>query len=251
MKTPAQTFPILEVVATIFASAEHQRKLSNKFDPTIDPSDFKPSERLFMPNGSALTYLPSLTSYTKMTLGMDSKWLDENTEVVTVMDRHYKDAEAAMDTIKNKVMLMVLKGLSINGFIGNLIKLIESETVLGRDVGLLTYIPRTAKQYAATDKIDEKKTSFMNSQAVGKVAEKVSVTVTIFNVRPMKEYGSILYECNDSNGNLVTFFKNEASKGQFDLDKTYNIKGRIKDVGTTQYSFGAIVNTLNYVEIVA
>ena len=247
MKTPAQTFPILDVVATIFASAEHQLKLANKFYPTLDFSEVKPSEKLALPGGSAVQYLPSLTSYTKMTLGMDTKWLDENTEVVTVTDQHHEDAKNAINIIKNKIMLMVLKGTEINGFIGNLAKSLEKEEVISRDIGLLSYVPKTARQYAETARIDEKKTSFMNSQSIGAVSDKVSVTVTIFNVRPMGEYGSILYEGNDVDGNLITFFKNEASKGHFHLDKTYNITGRIKAVGETKYSYGAIVNTLNYV----
>ena len=254
------SFPILDVVAIIFASAEYQAKLAKKINPKFDIANTKPSERLYIPTRRLKAfdsdecynnvYLPSLTSYTKMTLDLDSRWLDENTEVVTVTKKHRKTAQAAMDTIKNKVMMLVLKGISINGFIGNLAKLLDKEEVMGRDVGLLTYVPKTAKQYDETDKIDDKKTSFMDSKPVGVINDKVSVRVTIFNSRVMSQYESILYEGHDDDGNLITFFKNEAAKDQFNLDDTYNITGKVKAVGTTPYSFGAIVNTLNYVKMV-
>jgi len=260
MKANQPTFPILDVVATIFASAEHQAKLAKKLNATIDISGSKPSQKLYiphMPNPVAfdsstnqLTYLPSLTSYTKKTLGLDPRWLDENTEVVTVTDKHRETAQAAMDTIKNKVMMMVLKGTAINGFIGNLAKSLEREEVQGRDIGLLTYVPKTAKQYDEIDKIDDKKTSFMDSKPVGVIDDKVSVRVTIFNSRAMSQYESILYEGHDDNGNLITFFKNEIAKDQFEIDKTYDITGKVKAVGVSPYSFGAIVNTLNYVKVV-
>jgi len=261
MKAPQTTFPILDVVATIFASAEYRLKLATKLNPKHDISGSKPSEKLYIPpvsklqtqlvSGSeGLTYLPSLTSYTKMTLGLDSRWLDDNTEVVTVTKKHRDAAEKAMNTIKNKVMMMVLKGVSINGFIGSLAKLLEKDEVTGRDVGLLTYVPKTAKQYEDTDKIDDKKTAFMNSKPVGVVNDKVSLRVTIFNSRVMSQYESILYEGHDDEGNLITFFRNEAAKDQFNCDGTYNITGKVKSAGATPYSFGAIVNTLNYVKIV-
>ena len=146
-------------------------------------------------------------------------------------------------------MMMVLKGTAINGFIGSLAKLLDKNEVKGRDVGLLTYVPKTARQYDETDRIDDKKTAIMDSKTIGVVDSKVSVRVTIFNSRVMSQYESILYEGHDDNGNLITFFKNEASKDQFNCDNTYNITGKVKAVGETPYSFGAIVNTLNYVKI--
>ena len=260
MKAPQQSFPILDVVATIVASAEYQAKLAKKINPKFDIAGTKPSEKLYIPTRRLKAfdsnetndnvYLPSLTSYTKMTLGLDSRWLDDNTEVVTVTDKHRDAAEAAMDTIKNKVMMMVLKGTAINGFIGNLAKSLDKEEVTGKDIGLLTYVPKTARQYDETDKIDDKKTSFMNSKPVGVVNDKVSVRVSIFNSRRMPQYESILYEGADEDGNLITFFKNEAAKDQFNCDYSYDITGKVKAVGATPYSFGAIVNTLNYVKMV-
>lgn len=253
------TFPILKVVATIYASREHQNKLAQQLNPEYDISGAKPSEKVYIPvpapkgphtDGTAdSVYLPSLTSYTKMTFGLDEKWLDEGAEVVTVTEKHYEDAKAGIETIQNKIMIMALKSAKINGFIGALAKLLEKEEVLGRDIGLLTYVPKTAAQYTATDEIDSKKGAFMNSKPVGRIDEKVALSVTIFNTRPMPRYDSILYEGNDENGNLITFFKNEGSKAQFDLDQTYKITGKVKNVGATPYSFGAIVNTLNYVRI--
>lgn len=258
--TNKPSFPILDVVATIIASAEYQAKLAKKINPKFSITHEKPSERLYIPtrrlkafDSNATNdnvYLPSLTSYTKMTIGLDAKWLDDNTEVVTVTKKHRATAQAAMDTIKNKVMMMVLKGISINGFIGNLAKLLDKEEVLGRDIGLLTYVPKTARQYDESDKLDDKKTAFMNSKPVGVINDKVSVRVSIFNSRSMPHYESILYEGVDEDGNLITFFKNEASKDQFNCDYTYNITGKVKAVGSTPYSFGAIVNTLNYVKMV-
>ncbi len=262
MKAPQPSFPILDVVAIIFASAEHQLKLAKKINPKHDISGSKPSEKLYIPVepkpkaldpgncGGDRLYLPSLTSYTKFTLGLDPQWLDQGTENVKVTAKHRETAEKAMDTIRNKVMMMVLKGTEINGFIASLAKLLEKDEVMGRDIGLLTYVPKTSKQYDETDKIDDKKTSFMNSKPVGVVNDKVSVRVTIFNSRRMSQYESILYEGFDDDGNLITFFKNEAAKDQFNCDYSYNITGKVKAVGETPYSFGAIVNTLNYVKMV-
>lgn len=255
------TFPILKVVATIFASHEHQRKLAEQLNPEYDISTFKPSEKVYIPLGSDLStaiernegqrYLPSLTSYTKMTLGLDEVYLDEGSEVMTVTEKHYEDAQAGIETIQNKIMMMVLKGVKINGFIGALAKLLEKEEVLARDIGLLTYVPKTSAQYAAADALDAKKTEFMDSKPVGVVGDKVSVSVSFFASRVIRtDFGnSILYEGNDTNGNLITCYKNEGTKGHFDLDKTYTITGKVKKVGSTPYSYGAIVNTLNYVRI--
>lgn len=253
------TFPILKVVATIYASREHQNKLAQQLNPGYDISGAKPSEKVYIsvpaPKGpytdgtADSVYLPSLTSYTKMTFGLDEKWLDAGSEAITVTDKHYEDAQAGIDTIQNKLMMMVLKGIKVNGFISALAKLLEKEEVLERDIGLLTYVPKTAAQYNATDEIDNKKTAFMNSKPVGRVDQKVELEVTIFNSRVMTQYESILYEGHDENGNLITFFKNEGSKGQFDVDGIYKITGKVKNVGATPYSYGAIVNTLNYVRM--
>lgn len=262
MKAPKPFFPILDVVATIFAADELQRSLAKKIAPTIDISDRKPSEAMGLPASHAMTIfgkeyeindritVPALTSYTKFSLGIDLQWLDENAENVTVLQKHRDQAQEAMDSIKNKVMMMVLKGDKVNGFIGSLSASIEREEVQGRDIGLLTYVPKTARQYADTQLIDDKKTQFMDSKPIGTVGNKATVNVTIFNSRLMSRYESILYEGHDDAGNLITFFKGEAAKAQFELNNTYKIAGKIKKVGVTPYSYGAIVNTLNYVRLV-
>jgi hypothetical protein len=258
-RAPKPFFPTLDVVATIFAADEFQKALAKKIAPTIDIADRKPSESMGLPADHAMTIfdkeyvvndritIPSITSYTKFTLGIDLQWLDENAEKVTVLDRHREEAKAAMEMIQNKVMMMVLKGDKVNGFISNLSTSMEREEVQGRDIGLLTYVPKTSRQYAETQLIDDKKTQYMNSKAIGHVGDKAYVNVTIFNSRLMSRYESILYEGHDDAGNLITFFKGEHAKAQFEIDKSYRICGKIKEIGDTPYSYGAIVNTLNYV----
>ena len=144
---------------------------------------------------------------------------------------------------------MVLKSVDINGFIASLSAILELDEVKGCNIGLLTYVPKTAQQFHDNDATDDKKTAFMDSKPLGALNAKVAATVTIFNIRPMGQYDCILYEGNDDNGNLITFFKNIAAKAQFELDETYKITGKLKAVGETPYSFGAIVNTINYVKV--
>jgi len=261
-RAPKPYFPTLEVVATIFAAAEHQKALCGKINPNTDISDRKPSEAfslLIEPVSLKLfgkehvhndrIVIPSLTSYVKFTLGIDLQWLDEHAEKITVTDEHRESAQAAREMISNKVMMMVLKGEQVNGFISNLSTSMEREEIQGKDIGLLTYVPKTANQYADNARIDDRKTQFMNSKPIGLVGDKATVNVTIFNSRLMSRYESILYEGYDDEGNLITFFKGEHAKVQFELEETYKIAGKIKAIGSTNFSYGAIVNTLNYVRV--
>ena len=255
-----ETYPTLDVVSAIFAAINHQKEVAYKINPDYDISKAKPSDIIYVPTkpntdspGDFVhegVSIPSLATYAKTTVGIADHWIHELSEVVIVTEQNTNDARAAMEAIQNKVMMMVLKGKKINGFIGNLSKLIEKPEVLARDFGLLSFIPNTAKQYVETEAVDSKKTEFMNSKALGAIGDKVSVRVSIFNSRVMAQYGSILYEGHDDDGNLISFFKSSESRDQYNCDYTYNIVGKIKMAVATPYSFGAIVNSLNYVRMV-
>ena len=249
------TYPLLDAVSAIFASEEHQAKIAKQINHSFDARAEKPSAPIYLhtqPRTDRETEqftLPAVSTFAKKTLGVDDKWMDKAAIAVPVTDKHREDAQEAIDTISNKVIMMVLKGSPVNGFLGSLSKLLEQETATSRDMGLLAYVPRTARQFAETAIIDEKKTEFMNSRPLGQEGTKVFANITIFNSRVMSQYESTLYESHDDSGNLVTFFKNEASKSQFEVGKTYKIHGKVKKAEPTPYSFGAIVNTLNYVRL--
>jgi len=253
------TYPLVDVVATIFACLEYQTSAVATYNPAFNVTGKKPSEGFFVPatpavDGSVLRddgkSFPSVTEYTKATLGMDTRWLHKDAIAVAVDSKHQQSAEDAIAIIQNKFMLMVLKGSKLNGFHKALAEKLESIEVQGRDIGLLTFVPQTAAGYAENDKIDEKKTEYMDSRPLGNIDDKVEVDVTVFNIRPMGgDNDSILYESHDAAGNLITFFRNVAAKGSIELDGTYSIKAKIKKVGPTPYSFGAIVNTLYYVRM--
>ena len=191
-------FTTLEVVAIIFASFEHRNKLANELNPgNGDAARAKPSEKLYVsvpaPKGdwtegtNDSVYLPSLTSYTKMTLGVNPQYLDDNTEAMTVTDKHREAAQLGMDTIKSKIMLMVLKGRTINGFHAALSALMDKSSVGLSDIGLLSYVPKTSLEFAENSKIEEKKTEFMASKPLGEAGDRIAATVTVFNVRQMGE----------------------------------------------------------------
>lgn len=252
------TFPVLDAVSAIFAGDEYQEKLVKQIDPKFDRSGHKPSQTLSVhtpPRGDQDTEyktLPSVSEFAKKTLGVENKWMHDDACAVLVTDAHRAAAQEAIDTINNQVMMMVLQGKEINSFIANIAKTLELAEISPREIGLLTFIPRQANQYKENARIDEKKTEYMQSKPLGAIGDKVFVTVTVFNTRDIKSqdgYESILHECHDDDGNLVTFFKNSASKGQFEIGKTYNINGRVKAAAETPYSYGAIVNTINYVRM--
>ena len=253
-----ETYPLIDAVSAVFASVEYQAKLAKDADPEFPIEKSKPSAPVYInievePREFGIdtdtVTLPAISAYAKKTLGMDDRWLDQAAIAVEVTDKHREDAEKAIATISNKVMMMVLKGTAVNGFIGSLGRLLENETIASRDIGLLSYVPKTARQFAETAKIDEKKTQFMNSRPLGQIGDKVFATVTVFNSRVMSQYESVLYETHDDAGNLVTFFKNEAAKDQFEVGGTYKINGKVKVAAPTPYSYGALVNTLNYVRL--
>jgi hypothetical protein len=259
-KPDTTEYPLLDAIAAIYAADEHQAKIVKEYNPEFDRTTFKPSAALnvqLLPEQydadghRAWVEVPAVSEFAKKTLGMENRWISKKAHAVVVTDKHREVAQEAIDTINSKVLMMALQGRDINSFITNMTKKMESGQVTQQDIGLLTYVPKTAKQYQEAAKLDDKKTSFMQSKALGTVGDKIFATVTIFNTRIIRnDFGeSLLCEGHDDDGNLVTFFKNEASKLQFEKDKTYNINGRIKKVGETQFSYGAIVNTINYVRM--
>jgi hypothetical protein len=248
-----KTVALVDAVAAIYASDEHQANLVKIIDPKFSREGRKPSANMWITHAddageTTSTNVPSVADFAKVTLDLGNKWTDTKAVAVKVTDKHRDLAEEAIAAIGNNVMMQVLQGKTVNGFIGNMAKLVEGETVTSRDMGLLSYVPKTAKQIMENSKVDEVKSSFVStSKALGTQGVKVFATVTIFNSRNMTQYESVLYEGHDDAGNLITFFKNESAKDQFKVGETYSIHGKVKSVGETAYSYGANVNTLNYV----
>lgn len=246
--------PLLDAVTAIVACTEHRADAVKAVSPSYDHDAAKPSTNLFIrildDNDEGIDReFPAITDYARVTLGCHTQHTHKKAVAATVTDEHRELAEKYINTITNKVTMMVLMGRPVNGFIASLAKALENTVVTSLELGLLTYVPKTAKQYLAAEEVDGKKAQFSQSKPLGAIGNKVFATVTVFNSREMSHYDSILYECNDDAGNLVTFFKNIASKAQFQVGETYKINGKIKAVGSTKFSFGAIVNTLNYVRL--
>jgi len=250
-----QAFEVKETIATIYAAIEHQAKLAAELNPEVDISKFKPSQSIYInipktdDELECIKSLPSVADYAKITLGFTGRYLDPLAEKVTVTDAHYEKAEDGISIIQNKVMIMVLQGKKVNGFIANLAKLLEKEAVIPRDIGLLSFVPKTANRYKETDAIDEIKNQYMNSKPLGNIGQKVFSEITFFNMRTLSQYDSFLYEGVDTDGNLVTMFRNMDHEIQFDMDKPYRLNFRIKKAEATPYSYGAIVNSVNYVRL--
>jgi len=254
-KEAFKTVPLLDGIAAIVACEDHRTLVARAIKPDFDPADHKPSASVYVNNYDNKTgethsdEIPAVTDYAKTTLGLNDKWTSNIAVTVVVTDEHRKLAEQYIKIINNKIMMMILQGAKVNGFVANLGKKLEQKEISKRDLGLLTYVPKTARQYEERSKLDEKKASYSNSIALGVEGQKINAEITIFNSREMTQYDSILYEAHDAHGNLITFFKNAASKAQFEVGETYSINGKIKKADKCDYSYGAIVNTLNYVRL--
>ena len=256
-KYPVQTIKTAEAVATILAAIDHQVDVVKHIDESCDAKSFKPSSGFNVKNGDEQQFsIPSVVDYAKRTFveynswEINLKYIHNDAVPVTVTDEHRTEAEELISIIQNKNMMMVLKGQKINGFIGNIFKLIELEEVTQRDIGLLSYVPKTARQFKEQDLVLEKKSRYMDSQQIGKVGDKVFLEVTLFNTRYISAYDCELFEGVDAAGNLITFFKNGGGKlPDFELNKVYSINARVKKVEANDYSYGAIVNTINYVRL--
>ena len=251
-----QTYPILDAAAVVIASAHYQLKVVRAVNPAFTEVSRHPSSTLYvelpetadgvMPEAKSV---PAVSHYAKLTLNSDNmKWLHDDTVTVKVTDADRKEAQEYIDIISNSVLLKVLRGEAINDFIKSMVKLIEAPEIKMRDIGLLSYLFMLGRQFKCTADLDAKKASYYDSKPIGSDGTRIKAEVTIFNKRLMKQYDSILYEGNDAVGNLVTFYKQMNAKVQYDVDSTYKLDARIKSTGATNYSNGAIVNTLNYVK---
>ena len=246
-----QEFETIEVVAAMFAARERQAERGNEIVPGfVIPASAKPSEKVYIPNApDKQRYLASLSSYAKITLGVRN-WTDADAEVVTITDEHRAQARTAMDTIINKVMLMVLKGDKFNQFYHNLNSLVEQETSTSRNFGLLAYVPKIADQITSLQDVDQKRVKLHHTSGpIGSIGDKIVTNINIFYSFAMPDHDSVRYEAHDDNGNLIKFFKNTSAKDTFQVGESYRINAKIKALGPDQWSNGTFVNQLFYVRL--
>jgi hypothetical protein len=260
---------VLDIVATTIAAQRYQQALCDNtvgLKP-VDVSEYKPTQGAYLSyvvDGPSTDYghldfdednpecktlcLLALSEYVKKTLNVG--YPSDDAVEVEVTDADREAAQTALDTVTNRILMQTLKGVKSNSFITNMISAMDRVNVTHKDIGLLVYVARTAKQMAAREVVEVTKSTFMNSRPlVGGTNSKHELNVTILVKRYIASWDKFEIECNDEAGNLIKFYKEEKHVIGIEVDDTISIKGKLKVAEASPYSGNAIVNTLYYVKI--
>lgn len=163
-----------------------------------------------------------------------------NTPVeVTEVDR--ETATAVRDYIVQTVMLAKLTSKAVNEFTANIAELLERETTVVRNIGLLTWAPKLYTDMTKNNDVKQELNVLgFGSQYLGKQGDKITVNFTVITKRFNNNYNCWRYTGHDGCGNLIGFLsKNEIANGK--------IKGKIKATEYSNYN-GGKTTFLNYVK---
>jgi hypothetical protein len=256
-KQKEQLVKVLDIVATTIAAVRFQQEACDDTLPfSVDASSYKPTQGAYIgypvkiegaEDEQRALHLCAVSDVVKKTLGVG--YPSEEAYEVVATDDDRVQAQEALDRITNHVLMQTLKGNKLNDFLANMVASIEQDEVPARNIGLLTYVARTAKQFKEQEAVEVAKADFMTSRVIGPNGMKVELNVTILVKRYIRSWDKFVIEANDEAGNLITFFKDEKHVINLNVGDTISIVGKIKTAGPSQYSNNQVVNTLNYVKI--
>lgn len=266
-KSALEQHKTVDIVATVLAATEFHQKLIAKINPKIKyeslgkPGDYHfiaksgknhgaQTDEFGIPKDERVKIEP-LAHYVKKTLnGTTEKWMDKSVCEVVVTKKHKKKAIEAIDYFKGQIVMQVLKGTEIRGFMASLVQVLENEDAFLRDVGILCYVPRTVKGMKAREAKDQFNAGFaLTSKPLGAAGSKINVDFTVTHRKELPQYDSYIYEGHDDKGNLVSFWKGFDYAIDFEVGQTYKLSGKIKFAEKSKYAANAIVNNLNYVKL--
>ena len=229
-------------VAAIYAALEFNSKVFD-FEGYTEKAYDHP-KGYHSHRGSRILY--PLRDMATKAMGLNANWLSKNLPTVEIEEKHVEWAEKAIETLNNHMTMSVLKGAPISKFLKTMTNTVKHPEVTFADYGILAYIPRTIANIHEKEAIEEEKAIRAGySKPLGNVGEMVrAVKIKILEKRYVPKFETTIYTAVNKD-NLVTFF----SRNDFEVGYFYTIDGRVKSVGETEYSQGAVETRLNYVRV--
>lgn len=165
---------------------------------------------------------------------------------------HGVDAADLMDeaikiqiTLPQQVMMTTLRGDKPNDFLLNITKLITSESISKRDLGIIAWAPKLFDDINKENNVREQIVQLgSTSHYIGKVGDKATVEFTLITCKYLQQFNSYVHRGHDNFGNLISFFnKNQIVSGK--------IMGKIKSHTKDTRNYDFLTTNLNYVKIVS
>ena len=161
-------------------------------------------------------------------------------------EQDYIDADLAIDTIQQDVLLKRLSDQRVNEYMDAMATKLGEANCDSRDCGLIAFVPMTYKRLIEAQV--KKETTIMlgaNSKYLGSVGDKVELDFVMIDSRFMLQYNCYSVNGHDNNGNLVNFLT--AHK---ELAASGRIKGKVKRTEQSRWHNNACVTQLNFVKVV-
>jgi hypothetical protein len=161
-----------------------------------------------------------------------------------VLQEDKVEAQAAIELLSQDRTMRILKNKPIADFQNTLTNLVMQEECTMSDAGLMAFLPAMVRQIQARQVREEEiATLSVSSEYIGKIGEKVKITLSIMTVRFVQQFNCWSVTGKDSNGNLISFL---TSKEECTRDGVYTAK--VKRTEPCRYNNGAKVTTLNFVK---
>jgi len=161
---------------------------------------------------------------------------------ITEQDR--ADAETAMGALSQDRTMRILKGLAVPDFQNTLTNLLTQSECTMSDAGLMAFLPSmTAQLIQRQTREQEVAELALVSQYLGRVGDKVTVTLTVMNSRFLQQFNCWSVNAKDDKGNLVSYLT-----AKEECTRSARYTGKIKRTETSKYHNGAQVTTLNFVK---
>lgn len=172
---------------------------------------------------------------------------------MTPISANDKDFKIA-DTICEHIEGLALKALTdeLHGYEKNIYNIYESDEVTSFDFGILASFPSSFKRANKKENLDLKINKLCGDNGyIGKVGDKVEVTVNIVNHVYSKNYCSHIYTGITSENNLVAFWSQKDTTELGKIGSIINIKAKVKRTSESRFYPGIKETTLNFVKKIA
>ena len=139
-------------------------------------------------------------------------------------------------------------GSKINDFEKKILGFVKNGEVPTYDFGMIASMPKSYERAIERERVESEQRSLSSdSDFIGSTGDTITATITVLRKNFIAKLGCDVVNAKDDQNNLVVFF---TSKGdEFESDKTYTIKARVKRHQMSNYH-GGKENVLNYVKVV-
>lgn len=172
---------------------------------------------------------------------------------MTPISANNKDFKIA-DNICEYIEGLALKALTdeLHGYEKNIYNIYENDEVTSFDFGILASFPSSFKRANKKESLDLKINKLCGDNGyIGKVGDKVKVTVNIVNHVYSKNYSSHIYTGITSENNLVAFWSQKDTTELGKIGSTINVTAKVKRTSESRFYPGIKETTLNFVKKIA